>query len=33
LQNPLDASNFDPYPEDDRITPYRDDGKGWFNNF
>lgn len=33
IKNPLDASNFDPYPEDDRVTPYRDDGKGWFNKF
>lgn len=33
IKNPLDASNFDPYPEDDRIQPYRDTGKGWFDNF
>ena len=23
ISDPLDSSNFDPYPEDDRVTPYR----------
>lgn len=23
INDPLDTSNFDPYPEDDRVTPYR----------
>mgnify|MGYP003317150264 CR=1 FL=1 len=23
ISDPLDSSNFDPYPEDDRVAPYR----------
>ena len=33
IRDALDTSNFDDYEEDDRVMPYRDDGKGWFDSF
>ncbi len=33
IKDPLDSSNFERYPEDDRVIPYNDNGKGYFDTF